>query len=305
MGRFISRVIIVGVGLIGGSVGLALKKRELANNVIGVDSSGNCLDSALRIGAIDRVAVDLEDALGSISDSIDYESEGEIYRKSSRKHLSKLLVICTPVGNVTQTILKAVELIGDRPLLVTDVGSTKHDIQISLHEKLPKNVRYIGSHPIAGSEKSGPQFADADLFAGKLTVLTPTEKCATNDIAFLEHFWNLLGSSVVQIPAKRHDSILARTSHLPHLISSLLVKSLTIGDHIMVGSGFRSTTRLASGDPTVWADVFLSNKDAILEAITGFEKQLDQFRTLLSDDNHEGIKNLLGRIKKHRDALEK
>ena len=302
MGRFISKIIIVGVGLIGGSIGLALKKRKLAKTVIGVDQFGDGLDSALRIGAIDRACADLEDALKLVVDSTETKPE---YEKPKQTRPSELLIVCTPVGDVASIILHAAEIVGDSPLLITDVGSTKHDIQLLLLEKLPINVRYIGSHPIAGSEKSGSRFADPELFAKKLTVLTPTDNSATHDIAFLEHFWNLLGSSVVQIPAKQHDSILARTSHLPHLISAMLVKSLTIGDHIMIGSGFRSTTRLASGDPTVWADVFVSNKDAIFEAITSFEKQLGQFRELLSDGNYEGIKNLLEKTKKHRDALEK
>jgi len=287
MGIFLSKIIIVGVGLLGGSLGQALKKRKLAESVIGVDSNPQCLKEAVRLGAIDKGVTSLAEAL------------------EFNDHSRELLVVCTPVGSIAEVILEAAQIAGERPLLVTDVGSTKHEIARKLEKQLPANVRYVGSHPIAGSEKSGPQHASADLFAGRLTILTPINEETVPETAFLEHFWNLLGSSVIQIPPKQHDAILARTSHFPHLAASLLLQTLKTGDPIMVGPGFRSTTRLASGDPTLWTDVFLSNKEAVLDAIEAMQKQLESFRRMLDTDNRPGILKLLTHSKKQRDALEK
>ncbi len=295
MGTFISRVIIIGLGLIGGSLGLALKKRGLAQSVLGVDSNAMHLETALRIGAIDEGATDP----AFFFDRADAEYPTSFSRSR------ELVVVCTPVGSVAATILDVAESTGERPILITDVGSTKRMIQTTLREKLPAHVRYVGSHPIAGSEKSGPQFADSELFAGKLTVLTPHEKDGPADVAFLEHFWNALGSSVIQIPPEQHDAILARTSHLPHLLSILMMRSLQVGDHFLAGTGFRGVTRLASGDPTVWADIFLSNREACFDALQRLEKQLELFRKLLEIGDWQGLFDFLNQAKKQRDALER
>jgi len=298
MGTFLSKIIIVGVGLLGGSLGLALKKRKLAKSVIGVDSNPECLADALRLGAIDRTATDLPEAFKFLGPPGEVDDPGNM-------RFSDLLVVCTPVGSIADVILEAANLAGKRRLLITDVGSTKQEIARKLDKQLPAQIRYVGSHPIAGSEKSGPQHGTADLFARRLTVLTPTDEETTSETAFLEHFWNLLGSSVIQIPPKQHDAVLARTSHFPHLLASLLLASLKIGDPMMVGSGFRSMTRLAAGDPVLWTDVFLSNKEAVTGAIDAMQKQLDSFRRLLDDDNQSAVLKLLTQSKKQRDALEK
>ncbi len=295
MGTFISRIIIVGLGLIGGSLGLALKKRGLAQSVLGVDSNEQHLETALRIGAIDE----------GTTDPAFFFDRAEADFSTSLSRPRELVVVCTPVGSVAATILDIAESAGERPILITDVGSTKHAIQAELRGKLPAPVRYVGSHPIAGSEKSGPRFADPELFAGKLTVLTPQEKANPADTAFLEHFWNALGSSVIQIPPEQHDAILARTSHLPHLLSVLMMRSLQVGDHFLLGTGFRSATRLASGDPTIWADIFFSNREACFEAMQRLEKQFELFRKFLENDDWQGLLDYLAQAKRQRDALER
>ncbi|MCL2304648.1 MAG: prephenate dehydrogenase/arogenate dehydrogenase family protein [Planctomycetaceae bacterium] len=290
MGTFLSKIIIVGAGLLGGSLGLALKKRKLAEFVIGVDSNPERLQEALRLGAIDLAATDLAQAF-------------ELFGSPAEDR--SMLVVCTPVGSIADVILEAAEIVGKRRLLITDVGSTKQEIADKLDKQLPPSLRYIGSHPIAGSEKSGPAHASADLFAGRLTILTPTNEETVAEVTFLEHFWNLLGSSVIQIPPKQHDFILARTSHFPHLISSLLLQTLKTGDSVMVGPGFRSTTRLASSDPGLWTDIFFSNKEAVCDVIAAMQKQLESFRQMLESGNRSGIVKLLTQSKKQRDALEK
>ena len=310
MGAIFSKIVIVGVGLLGGSLGLALKKRKLADVVIGVDSNSECLAEAVRLGVIDQAAADLKTAFelldsftNSLAESPEEKENAEKNRRKSR--YTELVIVCTPVGSVANIVLETAKIAGNRRLLITDVGSTKNEIARQLEKQLPDNIRYVGSHPIAGSEKKGPKNAKADLFAGHLTVLTPTDEETVSEATILEHFWNLLGSTVVQIPPKQHDSILARTSHFPHLLASLLLQTLKIGDHIMVGPGFRSTTRLAASDPSLWADVFLSNKEAVSDAIDVMQKHLNSFRQLLHDDDHEEIVKLLTKSKKQRDALEK
>ena len=302
MGTFFSKIIIAGVGLLGGSLGLALKKRKLAELIIGFDWNPKNLKEALRLGMIDRAVGDLAEAFKFFDFSAEVDHSE---KKRSTERFSELLVVCTPVGSVADVIIEAASIAGERRLLVTDVGSTKQEIARKLDKQLPPQVRYVGSHPIAGSEKSGPANANADLFAGHLTILTPTSEETVAETAFLEHFWNLLGSTVIQIPPKQHDSILARTSHFPHLISSLLVQMLKTGDPIMVGPGFRSATRLAAGDPQLWTDIFFSNKDAVADTIGAMQKQLESVRRMLDDNNRSGILKLLTQSKKQRDTLEK
>ncbi len=312
MGTFLSKIILVGVGLLGGSLGLAVKKRKLAEFVIGVDSNPERLEEALRVGAIDRSANSLAEAF-ELLDSLPSQNErNAISEKPIRsgkygpkERFTDLLLVCTPVGAVANVILEAAQVAEGRRLLITDVGSTKYKIARKLDKQLPSHVRYIGSHPIAGSEKSGPKHAEADLFVGRLTVLTPLGEEMLAETTLLEHFWNLLGSSVIQIPPKQHDSILARTSHFPHLLAMLMLQMLKIGDHIMVGPGFRSTTRLAGSDPALWTDVFMSNKEAVCEAIDTMQKRLESFRRLLEEDDQPEILKQLTRSKKQRDALEK
>lgn len=309
MGVFVSKIIVVGVGLIGGSLACAAKKRNIAETVIGVDSSPEHLRLAEQRGIIDRSYTNLADALEF---AFEPRALPEVEEKpGDTKSTEVLLVICTPVGTVAKTIIEAVEYAGDRSLLITDVGSTKHSITWQIRGKLPKNVRYLGSHPISGSEKSGPQNADADLFVGRLTVLTPLEEeepvaiSGITDVGFLEQFWNLLGSSVIQIPPGQHDSILAKTSHLPHLLSVMLVQSLSVDEHYLVGPGFRDMSRLASGNPALWTDIFANNKDAILDTIQIIERLLADFHTLLEEDRYSEIFQLLENVKNRRDSLEK
>ena len=302
MGMLLSKIIIVGAGLLGGSLGLALKKRQLAELVIGVDSNPKSLEEALRLGVIDRSAAHLTEAF----EFLDFPVEADhAEKKRPKERFSELLVVCTPVGFITDLILEAAAIAGERRLLITDVGSTKQEIARKLDKQLPPQVRYVGSHPIAGSEKSGSVNANADLFVGRLTILTPTGEETVVETAFLEHFWNLLGSTVIQIPPKQHDSILARTSHFPHLISSLLLQTLKIGDSVMVGPGFRSATRLAAGDPALWTDIFFSNQEAVFDVIEAMQKQLESVRRMLDGGNRTGMLKLLTHSKRQRDALEK
>src|SRR5262249_10509376 len=159
--------------------------------------------------------------------------------------------------------------------LLTDAGSTKSAIVAAVEERLPNGVRFVGSHPLAGSEKRGPEFADAELFESRLTVLTPTRR---TDEAALEQtaaFWQALGSRVKRMAPEEHDRALAMTSHLPHLTAAALAGILPSALHELTATGFRDTTRVAAGDPVLWTGIFLQNRAAMFDAIGTLQLRLE------------------------------
>ena len=200
MTKSASHLIIVGIGLLGSSIGLAVKKRGLAETVIGIDQCRKTLDIAQQRKAVDVVAAEL-DILTEINDG--------------------LAIICTPVRSIVRN---AERIAAISNLLISDVGSTKANICDALDRQ---GLRFIGAHPIAGSEKSGPEFGNADLFQDRLTVLTPTASSRAEDIERLQCFWESLGSRVLQLAPEQHDAILAKTSHLPHAAAAALASIIT------------------------------------------------------------------------------
>lgn len=297
----LTRVIIVGVGLLGSSLGLALKQRSLAQTVCGVDPLQQHLDLAQERGAIDFGRTELS----SIPPLIPPLSQPCQPLNGLAQEPDELVVVCTPVRLIAPTILALAQEKGHRPRFITDVGSTKLSILRAIKDLLPPHLHYLGSHPITGSEQSGPSAARADLFAGTLTVLTPRENQPMGDTAFLERFWNALGSTVLQTPPDVHDQVLARTSHFPHLLATLLVQMLKPGDSLMVGPGFRSTSRLASGNVQLWRDIFMDNRDEVLQSVQQFRSLLDLCQEILEQGDECRLEQLLGQSKQQRDALER
>jgi prephenate dehydrogenase len=255
MSKITSHLIIVGVGLLGSSFGLAVKKRGLVDRVLGIDRCEKTLDIACRRGAVDTVAAEL-DALAGIDDG--------------------LAIICTPVRTIVGIAERITAL--NKRLLISDVGSTKANI---CHELERRGCRFIGAHPIAGSEKSGPEYGDADLFENRLTVLSPTDSCCSEDIELLQRFWESLGSRVRTLEPEQHDAILAKTSHLPHAVAATLASLLTDAEHPFCGTGFADTTRIASGSPSVWTDIFLDNRQQLLVVLEEFGNRLEDLKTAL------------------------
>ncbi|MGL6225919.1 MAG: prephenate dehydrogenase [Thermoguttaceae bacterium] len=302
----LSRVLIVGVGLLGTSLGLALKQRSLARTVCGVDPLQEHLDLALERGAIDCGMTELS-SFSPCSSPLPLSPSPQNHRPSpvSFQEPDELVVVCTPVRLIAPTILAFARENNRRPRFITDVGSTKLSILREIKDRLPPHLHYVGSHPITGSEQSGPSSARADLFAGTLTVLTPCEDQPIGDTAFLERFWNALGSTVIQTPPDIHDQILSRTSHFPHLLATLLVQMLKPGDHLMVGPGFRSTSRLASGNVSIWRDIFMDNREEVLQSINQFRSLLDLCQEILEQGDEYRLEKLLGQSKRQRDALER
>jgi len=276
----LSTVAIVGVGLIGGSIGMALRQRKLAERVIGIGRRQESLRAARRVGAVDHTTIGIEKGVAE----------------------AELVIVCTPVGRIVEDVHKAA-MHCPEGTLITDAGSTKQTIVAALDEGLPRGCRYLGSHPLAGSEKTGATFARADLFEGRIAILTPTKNTRAEDFDFLEEFWEGLGSVVVQLSPDEHDRALALTSHLPHIVAAALVTSVPEKYFRLAGPGIHDTTRIASGNAELWAQIFALNRDNVITALEQFSANLSALQSAVRDGNHDEIIRLLTLAKKNRDAL--
>ncbi|MDR2116627.1 MAG: prephenate dehydrogenase [Planctomycetaceae bacterium] len=270
-----SRLVIIGVGLLGGSIGLAAKKYGLAQTIIGVGRTQKTLEIAFQNGIIDEYYLLLEAVPPPV-------------------HCDQILVtVCTPVGDIVPNICAAIQHFGHSGrLLLTDVGSTK-----TKQVQEISDLRFIGSHPIAGSERSGPDAADADLFQNHLTVLTPTKFHSADNINLLRQFWETLGAHVIEMDAVKHDEILAVTSHLPHVLSVILTQMLQEEERPFTGTGFAGMSRLAAGSPEIWYDILLDNSDHLLNALQRFDAQLHELIIALQSKDTKTIKQLLHKAK--------
>jgi prephenate dehydrogenase len=271
---------VVGVGLIGGSIGLAVRRRNLAGHVIGAGRQPATLERARHLGAIHTYSLDVNEAV----------------------RRADVAVFCTPVDLIAAQVLAAAPGCGPGTLL-TDAGSTKAAIVRALDGRLPPGVSFVGSHPLAGSEKRGAEHADANLFEGRLTVVTPTP---TADPAAVERtvaFWQALGCRVKLLAPEEHDRALAVTSHLPHLLASALAGILPDDLRELTATGFRDTTRVAAGDPSIWTGIFAQNRPAVHEALARFEERLARFRAALEAGDTGALHDLLAQAKTVRDAL--
>jgi prephenate dehydrogenase len=271
---------IIGVGLLGGSIGLAARRRGVAERVLGTGRNQAGLDRARELGVIDAGTLDMTAAVRQ----------------------AEIAVFCTPVDRIPEQILEAAAVCKPGTLL-TDVGSTKGVIVKRLDGRLPPGVAFVGSHPLAGSEKRGPEFADADLFQDRLTVVTPTPRTDPKAVETITAFWQALGSRVRIMTPKAHDDAVAMTSHLPHLVASALASILPEELHDLTATGFRDTTRVASGDPSLWTAIFCQNRVAVLHALNQLKNYIGRFRRALEADDPQAIDALLTQAKKVRDAL--
>lgn len=277
------RIGIVGVGLIGASIGLALRANRTVKEIVGIGRSQDSLLLAKERGAIDHAVTDLN-AAADLLRSLDF------------------LVICTPVDAVVRAACTLWPLLHPG-CIVTDAGSTKQTIVEQIALQLPAMSRFIGSHPIAGSERTGPAAASASLFRGRTAVVTPVHGSEQATVDAVRAFWLSLGMTVVEMPPAEHDAILARTSHLPHLIASALSLVTDIEDRPFAGTGLRDTTRIASGDPALWRAIFAENREAVLAALDRFEGALAGLRACLLERDWPLLEKRLTDGKQNRDAL--
>ncbi|HYC64060.1 MAG TPA: prephenate/arogenate dehydrogenase family protein, partial [Reyranellaceae bacterium] len=252
------KLALIGIGLIGGSIALEARKRGLAKSIVAATRSQPTADTANKLKLADHCGTDLAAAVDG----------------------ADLVIVCTPVGAcgpATKTIASKLK----PGAIVSDVGSVKQTVIADMAPHIPKGVHFVPAHPVAGTEHSGPEAALLDLFQDRWTILTPLPDSDAKAVARLEAFWQALGSNVSRLDPANHDRILAITSHLPHLIAYTIVGTADdLGGHLnsevlkYAAGGFRDFTRIAASDPVMWRDVFLNNREAVLEILQRFTEDL-------------------------------
>jgi prephenate dehydrogenase len=281
----IQRLLIVGVGLIGGSFALALKRKGLVGHVAGVGRDPANLKRALELGVIDE-ALDGIDAAAAKADFI---------------------LLATPVRQM-ESVLGALAPHISSSAVVTDAGSTKQDVASVARGILGDRAgRFVPAHPIAGRERSGVTAAEAELYEGRNVVLTPLAENAEADVQRVEAAWRACGAHVVRMQAERHDAVFAAVSHLPHMLAYALVDDLASRQNAeelfsFAAGGFRDFTRIASSSPEMWRDIALNNRAALLREIDAYQARLNRLRKLVDLGDGPGLERLMTDARSTRDA---
>jgi len=275
--RLFKKIAIIGTGLIGGSLGILIKKNKLANEVVGVSRHKQSLGLALKMKAIDRGSLSLDIIKGS-----------------------DFLILATPVDTIISLKNKLRKVAG-KNCLITDVGSTKEKITGHLSKIFPN---YVGSHPLAGSEKRGILNANSNIFKGSLCVLTPTKRTDSKALVKIKSFWAKLGAKVICLSPDEHDKVLAFTSHLAHLAAFSLINTVPAGFLKFASGGLKDTTRIAASEPELWQGIFLTNKTELLKALSLFESNLKNIKSAIIENNKNKLTGILKTAQKKRNTLE-
>jgi len=278
------KITIIGVGLLGGSLGLAARRGRLAGEVAGFVRRAASVPDCEAVGAVDYATTDL---LAAVSGA-------------------DLVVLCTPLAQmraVTEQFLPALK----RGALVTDVGSVKAGVVRDLEALVKKaGAHFVGCHPMAGGEKMGVKAARADLYDRAACIITPTQKSHPGSVRKLEQFWRALGAVTLRLDAAEHDRLVSRSSHLPHLVAAVLARlvldpRLPRQQATLCATGFRDTTRVASGSPEMWRDISLANRKNLARAAEAFIAELNRFQTLLKAGDDGAIEAFFADAKTLRD----
>jgi prephenate dehydrogenase len=274
-------VAIVGVGMIGGSIALALKARKLVRRVIGVGRSAASLAEAKRLHAIDEAATDIGAAVAA----------------------ADLVVVATGVASIPW-ILDEVDAAVRPGTLLTDAGSTKARIVAAWEKRRrSRRGRFVGAHPVAGSHRRGPTAADPNLFTGRVTIVTPAAATPADDLEEVCGFWSALGSTVYTMPPRDHDRVLAMTSHAPHVMAAAIAAATPAEARHFTAGGWRDTTRIAAGDPELWADILLDNAAPVSKALSRIAGVTEKILDALQSSDRRRLVSLLTRAKEDRDAV--
>jgi prephenate dehydrogenase len=277
-----SQISILGVGLLGGSIGLAMRKVQPDCRIIGYGHRQGTLDRAVQMRAIDRGFTDPAAAIAG----------------------SDLVILCTPVG-AFENLLKQIAPALAEGCIVTDVGSTKRSV-VELAEKiLPPDVHFVGSHPMAGSEKRGVEYARGDLFRDATCILTPTLRTSHAASKKIATFWESLGMNIYKLSPEDHDRILADVSHLPHLLAAAIVAIQPPESQELRGKGFLDATRIATGDASLWRDILIDNSGNLRDSIGRFQKELQKVLTMLEAGDGEGLRKWLNEAAEMREQFRK
>jgi prephenate dehydrogenase len=288
MALFIKQLTIIGVGLIGGSLARALKERDMVGEVVGVNRTRRSLDTALELGVIDRATNDVVEGVKGAT----------------------MVLVATPVRSIPKVIEDSIP--GLSPgAVITDAGSVKGALVERCEAILkPHDVHFVGSHPVAGTEHSGVASSFSTLFEGSRTVITPTKNTPSDALEQVRLVWEAAGSKVEIMDPHHHDRVLAATSHLPHLMAYNIVNTLSdLEDDIRAevfryaSGGFRDFTRIASSDPTMWRDICLENRGAILDMLNRFRKDLDKLSVQIETGNEDALYGIFARSKHTRERV--
>ena len=274
---------LIGCGLMGGSFALAMKRAGLVKRIVGYSKSPSTTDRARQLGVID---IEAPSALLAVSGA-------------------DIVLIAVPVA-ATEATFKAIKHLVTPQMLIMDVGSTKRDVIDAARRALREQVgSFVPAHPIAGREVAGVEHADADLYSGKQVILTPIERTLTVQLQKAVDVWSALGCRVVKMSPEAHDAAFAAVSHLPHLLSFALMNAISGQAHgkdylSLAGPGFRDFTRIAAGDPKVWRDIMLSNREELLAQSKIFQRNLQALELMIASSNGDALEELIEQASKTR-----
>jgi prephenate dehydrogenase len=278
------KISILGVGLLGGSIGVAVRRGKLASEVAGFVRRPATLPDCEKVGAVDYATTDL---LAAVSGA-------------------DLIIICTPLAQMralAQQMIPALK----RGAIVTDVGSVKGGVVRELEPIIARvGAHFVGSHPMAGGEKMGVLAARADLFHHAVCIVTPTKKSNATAVRKVEKFWQSLGAGILKMDAAQHDLLVSRSSHLPHVVAATLASlvlnpALPKSQAALCATGFRDTTRIASGSPEMWRDIALANRKNLSQSVDAFVAELKKFQAALNRVDAKAVETFYATAKQRRD----
>jgi cyclohexadieny/prephenate dehydrogenase len=286
-GAVVDRLAIIGLGLIGSSIARVARQRGLAKTIVAADASEAVRARVTELGIADEVAADAASSVAG----------------------ADLVILCVPVG-ANGAVAAEIGRHLKPGAIVSDVGSVKGAVLTAVQPHLPAGVHFVPAHPVAGTEYSGPDAGFADLFTNRWCILTPPEGAAPEALATVQAFWTGAGSNVEVMTAQHHDLVLAITSHVPHLIAYNIVgtaadlEEVTQSEVIKFSAGgFRDFTRIAASDPTMWRDVFLHNKEAVLEMLGRFNEDLAALQRMIRWGDGDGLFDLFTRTRAIRRTI--
>ena len=278
------KITIIGVGLLGGSIGLAVKRRKLARQIAGFVRRRASLKDCERAGAVDFATTDLPAAVWD----------------------ADLVILCTPLAQMRSRVREMLPAL-KRGAIVTDVGSVKASVVRELESLVARaGAHFVGSHPMAGAEKTGVAAARTDLFEKTVCVVTPTKKTNRAALKKVKQFWNALGSRVLELKPEIHDALVSRSSHLPHVVAATLASHVLNPAHpqaqaALCANGFRDTTRIASGSPEMWRDIALANRKNLAKSLNAFIADLQKFQRLVKKGDAKALAKFFETAKQRRD----
>jgi len=281
MNILFERMAIVGVGLIGGSLAKAVKEKKLVGEVLGVGRSEERLESARKLGIIDRYSGRMNELLGE----------------------ADLVVVAGPVGVIVDLVREIIPFL-KKGTIITDVGSVKKKIVEEVEAFIPGSLYFVGGHPIAGTENSGFEASFSTLFEGRKCIITPVSTTDSHALERVKELWTQVGSVVACMDSEEHDEVFAAVSHLPHIVAYSMVNSLLKAKGFeknifsFSAGGFKDFTRIAASDPVMWKDIALMNKDKLLSAIKLFQEYLEELKEAIEREDGE---RLLSEFQKSRE----